>query len=54
MQQAAFREHMSYAPAKEFNKEEESLYSDAKPCDGLWNEEVRLLNLILAMMISPN
>jgi len=30
MQQPAFREHMSYAPAKEFNEAEEHIYSEVK------------------------
>jgi len=33
MQQPAFREHMSYAPAKEFNDAEECIYSEVKSSD---------------------
>jgi len=41
MQQAAFREHMLYAPAKEFNDAEECIYSDVKSSDWWWIEQVR-------------
>ena len=41
MQQPAFREHMSYAPAKEFNDAEERIYSEVKSSDWWWNEQVR-------------
>ena len=40
MQQPAFREHMSYAPAKEFNEAEERIYSEVKSGDWWWNEQV--------------
>ena len=40
MQQPAFREHMSYAPAKEFNDAEERIYSEVKSSDRWWNEQV--------------
>jgi len=41
MQQPAFMEHMSYAPAKEFNDAEERIYSDVKSSEWWWNEQVR-------------
>jgi len=41
MQQPAFREHMSYAPAKEFNDAEQRIYSEVKSSDWWWNEQVR-------------
>jgi len=41
MQQPAFREHKSYAPAKEFNDAEERIYSEMKSSDWWWNEQVR-------------
>jgi len=41
MQQPGFREHMSYAPAKEFNDAEEHIYSEVKSSDWWWNEQVR-------------
>jgi len=40
VQQPAFREHMSYAPAKEFNDAEERIYSEVKSRDCWWNEQV--------------
>ena len=41
MQQPAFREHMSYAPAKEFNDDaEERIYSEVKSSDWGWDEQV--------------
>jgi len=40
MQQPAFKEHKSYAPAKEFNDAEERIYSKVKSSDWWWNEEV--------------
>jgi hypothetical protein len=51
MQQPTFREHMSDAPAKEFNDTEERIYSEVKSSDWWWNEQVRWLNLVIAMMI---
>ena len=51
MQQSAFREHMSYAPAKEFNDAEEHICSEVKSSDRWWNEQVRLLNFVIATMI---
>jgi len=41
MQQPAFREHMSYAPGKEFTDTEECMYSEVKSSDWWWNEQVR-------------
>ena len=41
MQQPAFREHMSYGPAKEFIDAEECIYSEVKSSDWWWNEQVR-------------
>jgi hypothetical protein len=35
MQQPAFREHMSYAPSKEFNDGEELIYAEGKSSDWL-------------------
>jgi len=40
MQQSAFREHMSYAPAKEFTDTEEHIYSEVKSRDWWRNEQV--------------
>ena len=40
MQQAAFREHMSYAPAKKFNDAGERIYSEVKSSNWWWNEQV--------------
>jgi hypothetical protein len=40
MQQPAFREHMLYAPAKEFNDAEEHIYSEVKSSAWWWNEHV--------------
>jgi len=51
MQQPAFREHMSYAPAKEFNDAEERIYSAVKSSDWWWNEQIRYLNFVIATMI---
>ena len=53
MQQPVFREHMSDAPAKEFNDAEEHIYSEVKSSDWWWNEQVRWLNFVKAMMILP-
>jgi len=53
MQQPAFREHMWYAPAKEFNDAEERIYSEVKSSDWWWNEQVGLLNFVIATMIWP-
>jgi hypothetical protein len=39
--QPAFRGHMSYAPAKEFNDAEERIYSEVKSSDWWWNDQVR-------------
>jgi len=41
MQQPAFKEHMLYAPSKEFNHAEECIYSEIKSSDWWWNEQVR-------------
>jgi hypothetical protein len=41
MQQPAFREHMSYDPAMQFNHAEECIYSQVKSGDCWWNEQVR-------------
>jgi len=51
MQPPAFSEHMSYAPANEFNDAEECIYSHMKSSDWWWNEQVRQLNLVIATMI---
>jgi len=51
IQQPVFREHMSYAPAKEFNDAEERIYSELKSSDWWWNEQVRELNFVIATMI---
>jgi len=40
MKQPAFREHMPYAPAKEFDDAEERIYSEVKSSDWWWNEQV--------------
>jgi hypothetical protein len=40
MQQPAFREHMSYAPANEFNDAEDRIYSEVKSSDWWWNEQI--------------
>jgi len=40
MKQPAFREHMLYAPAKEFNAAEELIYSEVKSSHWWWNEQV--------------
>jgi len=40
MQQPAFREHVLYAPAKEFNDAEECIYSEVKSRDWWWNKQV--------------
>jgi hypothetical protein len=44
MQQPAFREHMSYAPAKKYN------YA-VKSSDWCWNYQVRELNFVIATII---
>jgi len=41
MQQPVFREHMSYAPPKQFNETEKWIYSEVKSSDWWWNEQVR-------------
>jgi hypothetical protein len=41
MQQPAFREHMSYAPAQEYNDAEERMNSEVKSSDWWCNEQVR-------------
>jgi hypothetical protein len=50
MQQPAFREHISYAPAKEFNDAEERIYSEVKSREWWWNEPVRWFIFVIAMM----
>jgi len=40
MQQPVFREHMSYAPAKEFNDAQERTYSEVKSSDLCRNKQV--------------
>jgi len=40
MQKPAFREHMSYAAEEEFTHSAERIYSEVKPSDWLWNEQV--------------
>jgi len=40
MQQPAFWEHMSYAPAKEFNDAAERIYWEVKSSDWWWNEQL--------------
>ena len=51
MQQPAFRDVMWYTPATEFNEAEERIYSHVKSSDWRWNEQVHLLNVVIAMMI---
>ena len=51
MQLPAFREHMSYASAKEFNDAEEPIYSGVKSSHWWWNEQGRYLNFVKATMI---
>jgi len=51
MQQLAFREHMLYVPAKEFNDAEECIYSEVISSDWWWNEQVCWLNFVIATMI---
>ena len=41
MQQPVFREHMSYAPAKEFNDAENRIYLEVNSSDWWGNEQVR-------------
>jgi len=41
LQQPAFREHMSYAPPKEFHDAEDRILSEVKSSDRWWNEQVR-------------
>jgi hypothetical protein len=41
MQQPAFREHTSYAPAEEFNDAEKRIHSEVKSSDWWWTEQVR-------------
>jgi len=50
MQQPAFREHMLYAPAEEFNDAEECIYSVVKSSDWCWKEQVHGLNSVTATM----
>ena len=38
--QAAFREHISYAPTKGFIDAEDRIYSEVKSRDWWWNEQV--------------
>jgi len=40
VQQPAFRKHMSYTPAKNFNDAEERIYSELKSREWWWNESV--------------
>jgi len=51
MHQPAFRDHMAYAPAKDFDDTEEYIYPEVKSCDWWCNEQVRKLNFVLATMI---
>jgi len=51
IQQPEFREHMSYAAAKEFNHADECIYSWVKSSDWWWNEQVCELNFVIATMI---
>jgi hypothetical protein len=50
LQQPAFREHISSAPAEELNDAEQHIYSVVKSYDWWWNEQLRLLNFVIAMM----
>jgi hypothetical protein len=40
MQQPAFGEHMSYAPAKKFNDAEERIIPEMKSSKWWWNKQV--------------
>ena len=51
MQRFAFREHLSYAPAKEFHDAGEHIYSDVKSSNWWWNEHVCYLSFVIATMI---
>jgi len=51
MQQPAFREHMSYAPAMEFNDAEKNIYSEVKSSEWRCNEQVCVLSFVTAMII---
>lgn len=42
---------MVYAPAKEFNHDEEHIDSEVKPIDWWWNEQICQMNLVIATMI---
>jgi hypothetical protein len=39
-QQSAFKEHMVYAPIKDYNELGERVYSEVHTCDWWWNEQV--------------
>jgi len=41
IEQHAFREDMSYAPAKEFDDAEDHIYAEVKLSDWCWNKQVR-------------
>jgi hypothetical protein len=51
IQQPACRERMLNTPAMEFNKAEESIYSEVKSSNWWWNVQVRCLILAIAIMI---
>jgi hypothetical protein len=51
MEQSEFMEHMSYAPAKEFNEAEECIYSEVKSSDRWWTEQVCQFNFVIARMM---
>jgi hypothetical protein len=40
LQQSAFKEHMVYAPIKDYNELGERVYSEVHTCDWWWNEQV--------------
>jgi len=51
IQQPAFSEHMSCAPAQEFNDAEKRVYSEVKSSDWWWNERVHKEKFIIPTII---
>jgi hypothetical protein len=51
MQQPAFMEHMSYAPAMQFHDAEDHISSEVKSGNWWLNEQVSWLNFVIATMI---
>jgi len=53
IQQPAFREYTTYAPAKQSNDAAERIHSDVKSSDWWWNELLGEFNFVISTIMLP-